>query len=147
MDGRLSVSTTGATANTAAATTTLMKNAQRQLSRSVSTPPRIAPVVNPAAISEPLRPSARARCGPSGNDVVSSDRAAGVTIAVASPCATRALISSTGSWASPPASDDAPSSAMPATNIRRRPNRSAIRPKNRVNPAAHKANPVAIHCR
>lgn len=36
---------------------------------------------------------------------------------------------------------------MPARNIRLRPNRSATRPKNSVNPAAHRANAVMIHCR
>jgi hypothetical protein len=145
--GRLSLSTTGATANTTTATTTLRKNADRQLTRSVRSPPRIAPVVNPAAISAPFSPSARSRRGPSGKAVVSSERAAGVTIAVASPCSTRAVIRTSGVPAKPPATEEMPSRAMPSRNSRRRPKRSPIRPNNSVNPAANSANDVAIHCR
>lgn len=47
--------------------------------------------------------------------------------------------------ASPPTTDAAPSSASPAMNSRLRPSRSATRPKNRVNDAAHTANAVTIH--
>ena len=53
-----------------------------------------------------------------------------MTIAVAAPCATRALISSTDSCARPPTRDETPSRAIPSRNSRRRPNRSAILPKN-----------------
>ena len=145
--GRLSAITKGATASTAIATTTLTKNAQRQLSTSVSSPPSTAPVVNPAAISAPLSPSARSRSGPSANVVVSSDSAAGMTAAVASPWPARAASSSAGESARPPTSEETPSSAIPSRNSRRRPNRSAIRPNSSVKPAAQSANDVAIHCR
>ncbi len=145
--GRDSLITLGATSRTARTTGTLMKNAHRQDSRSVSTPPRTAPAVNPLDISAPLRPSAFARSGPSGNEVVSSDSPAGVTAAVASPWRTRAVISVCGFCASPPRTEAAPSTARPPRKSRRRPNRSATRPKNSVKPAAHSANDVAIHCR
>ena len=46
---------------------------------------------------------ARVRSGPSGKPVVMRDSAAGATIAAPAPCTTRAAISSTGSWARPPA--------------------------------------------
>jgi hypothetical protein len=89
MAGLLSARTAGAMRSTAAATGTLMKNAHRQLSRSVSSPPRMAPVVKPAAMSEPLSPRALSRKGPSGKEFSSSDRAAGTTMAVAMPCPTQ----------------------------------------------------------
>lgn len=76
-------STNGATTVTVMATMTLMKNAHLQETASVRSPPRTAPVVNPAAMSAPFSPSARERAGPSGNIVVISDSAAGVTIAIA----------------------------------------------------------------
>ena len=47
-----------------------------------------------------------------GDIVVMSDSAAGVTIAVAMPCPTRAARSSTGSVASPPAREETPSSTI-----------------------------------
>lgn len=143
--GLLSASTTGAISNTAIATGTLMKNAQRQLRRSVSRPPRIAPVVKPAAMREPFRPRALSRRGPSGNASRSRASAAGTTIAVATPWPTRATSSSAGSAARPPAKEEIPSSAMPRRKSLRRPARSAIRPKRSVRPAAHRANAVAIH--
>ena len=103
--------------------------------------------MKPAAISAPLRPSARSRSGPSAKAVVSSDSAAGMTAAVARPWPARAASSSAGESARPPTSDETPSSAIPARNSRRRPNRSAIRPNSSVKPAAQSANEVAIHCR
>ncbi len=145
--GRDSLMTVGATRRTARATGTLMKNAHRHDSRSVSRPPRMAPVVNPADISAPFRPRAFSRSGPSGNDVVSRDRPAGVTAAVARPWKTRAAISTSGFCARPPTSEATPSTARPPRNSRRRPNRSATRPNSRVKPAAHRANAVPIHCR
>ena len=75
-----------------------------------------------------------------------SDSAAGVTIAVAMPCPTRAASSRTGSVASPPAREETPSSTIPIMNRRLRPNRSATRPKKSVNPAAQSAKEVTIHC-
>lgn len=129
---------------TATAATPLMKNAHRHDSRSVNSPPKMAPVVNPAAISDPFSPNARSRSGPSGNDVVSSDKAAGVTIAVAIPWASRAVNSTAGSVAKPPAREDPPSKTIPVRKRRLRPNTSAAGPNISVNPAAHSAKVVAI---
>ena len=139
-------STTGAITITARATATLMKNAHLHEIVPVSRPPKIAPPVKPAAMRAPLSPSAFDRAGPSGNIVVISDSAAGVTIAVANPCPIRATIISEVPWARPPAKEEMPSSTIPVRNRRLRPKRSAIRPKNSVNPAAHSAKAVTIHC-
>ncbi|CAM5228030.1 hypothetical protein SCALM49S_06891 [Streptomyces californicus] len=145
--GRESVIADGASATTRAATGTLTKKAQRQESRSVRRPPRIAPAVNPADIRAPLSPSARSRSGPSRNAVVSSASPAGVTAAVASPCSTRAVRSTSGEVARPPRAEERPRTAMPPTNRFLRPTRSATRPKRSVNPAAASAKDVAIHWR
>lgn len=145
--GRESVITAGARETTRAATGTLTKNAQRQESRSVSSPPRMAPAVNPADISAPLSPRARSRRGPSLKAVVSSASPAGVTAAVASPCNTLATSSTSGEVARPPRAEERPRTTMPARNSRLRPTRSAIRPKSSVKPAAASANAVAIHWR
>ncbi|OHO53482.1 hypothetical protein HMPREF2635_09100 [Corynebacterium sp. HMSC035E02] len=75
---------------------TLMKNTQRHETVPVRPSPSTAPVVKPAAMSAPLRPSTRDRAGPSGNMVVISAIAAGVTMAVAMPCPTRAPSSTAG---------------------------------------------------
>ncbi len=139
--------TSGATARISSATGTLSRNAQRQLNSPVSSPPISAPAVNPPESSAPLRPSARARSGPSGNTVVSRESAAGVAIAAANPCSTRAVSSVPGRSATPPSSDAAVSSTSPARKSRRRPNRSATRPKSRVKPAAGSANAVPIQAR
>lgn len=56
----------------------------------------MAPAVNPADISAPLRPRARPRSGPSLKAVVSSASPAGVTAAVARPCNTLATSSASG---------------------------------------------------
>ena len=144
--GRESAITDGARATTSAATGTLTKKAQRQDSRSVSSPPRIAPAVNPADIRAPLRPRARSRRGPSLKAVVSSASPAGVTAAVARPCRTRAVSSTSGRW-----------------RVRRARRRARGRPsadeqvlaadevgdpaEEQVNPAAASAKEVAIHWR
>ncbi len=143
--GRESVMTDGARATTRAATGTLMKKAQRQESRSVRSPPRIAPAVKPADISAPLRPRARSRSGPSLNAVVSRASPAGVTAAVARPWRTRAVSRTSGEVASPPSAEERPRTTMPPTKRRLRPTRSAMRPNRRVNPAAARAKAVAIH--
>ncbi len=70
-----------------------------------------------------------------------------VTAAVASPWSTRAVSNISGDVAKPPSAEEAPRRAMPPRNSRLRPNRSAIRPKSRVKPAAVSANAVATHCR
>ena len=61
------------------------------------------PVVAPAAVVAGQIAGARFRAGPSGFIVVSSDSAAGETIAPAAPRTTRAVIRMTGHCARPPA--------------------------------------------
>ncbi len=116
-----------------------MKNAARQLSRLTRAPPTSAPTVKPPDSSAPLRPRTRARVAPSVNVVVSSDRPAGIVIAVAKPCSTRAVRSIPGPAAKPPSNEAPVSRAMPDRNSRRRPNRSANRPNRRAKPAAGSA--------
>jgi len=60
--------------------------------------------------------SARWRAAPSALVVVSSDSAAGETIAPAAPCTIRAMISMTGHCASPQASDAIPNRARPTAS-------------------------------
>ena len=86
------------------------------------------------------------RCGPSGKLVVIRDRAAGATRAAPTPWTTREAISSTGSWASPPASEASEKAISPVTNIRRRPNRSAARPPRMSSPPKVIAYAVTTHC-
>jgi hypothetical protein len=74
------------------------------------------------------------------------DSAAGATSAAPAPCTAREIISRTGSWASPPASEAAEKMSSPAANIRRRPNRSAARPPRISKPPKVIAYPVTTHC-
>src|SRR5580692_9384140 len=93
----------GARAAAARPTGTLTRNTARQLVNSTSTPPRTWPETKPTEEIAPYRPMARVRSAPSGKLVVMRDSAAGATIAAPAPWMTRAVISSTGSWARPPA--------------------------------------------
>ncbi|HEV8561985.1 MAG TPA: hypothetical protein VGR06_37165 [Actinophytocola sp.] len=121
------------------ATGTLMKKAARQPSRLTRAPPTSAPTVKPPESRAPLKPRTRSRVAPSAKVVVSSDSAAGIVIAVARPCSTRAARSSSGLAATPPSSEAPVSRTMPERNSLRRPNRSASRPNSRVKPAAGSA--------
>ena len=88
---------------------------------------------------------ARVRSAPSGKPVVMRDSAAGATMAAPAPCTTRAAISSTGSWARPPARLARANAISPMTNMRRRPRRSAARPPRIRRPPNEMAYPVTIH--
>ena len=127
-------------------TGTLTRNTARQLVNCTSTPPRTWPATKPTEETAPYRPMARVRSGPSGKPVVMRDSAAGATMAAPAPCTTRAAISSTGSWASPPARLASENATRPATNMRRRPSRSAARPPRIRRPPNEMAYPVTIHC-
>src|SRR6202021_1602724 len=118
----------GARAAAARPTGTLTRNTARQLVNCTSTPPRTWPATKPTEETAPYRPMARVRSGPSGKLVVMRDSAAGATIAAPAPWMTRAAISSTGSWARPPARLARANATSPTMNIRRRPSRSAARP-------------------
>jgi hypothetical protein len=106
----------------------------RQPGPAVRTPPSSTPAAEASPPTAPQAPSAALRSLPSLNAVVRIERAAGSDIAAPMPCARRAPTSMPDVWANPPASDDAPSTIVPARSIRRRPNRSAARPPSNMNP-------------
>ena len=106
----------------------LTRNTARQPKYWVSSPPATMPAVAPAAVVACQIASARFRAAPSALVVVSSESAAGDTIAPAAPCTIRAMISITGHCASPHASDATANRTRPAASSRRRPSRSASRP-------------------
>ena len=112
----------------------------------MSTPPATIPVVAPAAVVACQIDSARARAGPSGLVVVSSDSAAGDTIAPAAPCTSRATISITGHSESPATREAIANQTSPAASSRRRPSRSASRPPASSSEPNVSAYPVTIHC-
>jgi hypothetical protein len=127
-------------------TGTLTRKTARQLVNCTRTPPRTWPATKPTEETAPYRPMARVRSGPSGKPVVMRDSAAGATMAAPAPCMTRAAISSTGSLASPPARLARENAIRPATNMRRRPSRSAARPPRIRRPPNEMAYPVTTHC-
>jgi hypothetical protein len=112
----------------------LTRKIQRQLSASVSTPPSTSPTLNPADALAANTPRARLRSAPSGNVVAMIDTAAGTVSAAPTPCSPRATTSGAAEGARPQASDIAPNATSPATNMRRRPSRSAARPPSRRKP-------------
>ena len=79
-------------------------------------------------------PIAVPRCR-AGNVAVMIESVAGFISAAPTPCTTRAPISISGPPASPHASDAAVNTARPATNISRRPSRSASLPPVSMNAA------------
>ena len=138
--------TAGARAAAISPTGTLTRNTARQLVNWTRTPPSTWPETKPMEETAPYRPMARVRSGPSGKLVVMSESAAGATMAAPAPWMTRAAISSTGSWARPPARLARENAIRPAMNIRRRPSRSAARPPRMSRPPNEMAYPVTIHC-
>ena len=89
---------------------------------------------------------ARVRRGPGGKLVVISESAAGATSAAPAPCTILDATSSTGSPASPPASEARENTTRPTTNMRRRPSMSAARPPRISSPLKAMAYPVTTHC-
>src|SRR5690349_16895342 len=69
----------GVAATTTAAIGRLMKKIQDQLRYDVRTPPRRTPAAPPLPDAAPQMPRATLRSRPSGNVVISIDRAAGVS--------------------------------------------------------------------
>ena len=108
-------------------TGTLSRNPTRHESVSVSTPPRIRPMLVPIPASAPYAAIAPVRCGPSGKLVESSASVEGASSAAPRPWTARAAIIPSGDWARPTASDAAVKIAIPSMNIRRRPARSPAR--------------------
>ncbi len=86
------------------------------------------------------------RRGPGGKLVVISDSAAGATSAAPAPCTILDATSSTGSPASPPASEAREKTTRPTMKMRRRPSMSAARPPRISSPLKAMAYPVTTHC-
>src|ERR1700730_7128766 len=86
------------------------------------------------------------RRGPAGKLVVISDSAAGPPGAAPAPCTILEAISSTGSPASPPASEAREKTRRPTMKMRRRPTMSAPRPPRISSPLNAMAYPVTTHC-
>jgi hypothetical protein len=124
----------------------LTRNTARQPRYWVSSPPATIPAVAPAAVVACQMDSARFRAGPSGFVVVSSDSAAGETIAPAAPWTIRAMISMTGHWASPQASEASANRVSPTISRRRWPSWSARRPPTSSSEPNVSVYPVTIHC-
>src|SRR5262245_61059963 len=131
---RLSGTMRGVSASTAAPIGTLTKNTQRQLKTCTIRPPSSSPIAPPAPAIAPHTASARLRSCPSAKVVRMIDSAAGETSAPPSPC--RPLAASSMPWdCETPQTNEAPEkSAIPATNSRLLPSRSASRPPSKRNP-------------
>ena len=111
-----------------------MKKIHSQPRPSVIGPPISHAAVPPMAPVEPQTPSALLRSGPSGKVVMTIDSAVGVIIAAATPCTTRAVSSAVLVPARPAPSEARANRIVPATNMRRRPSRSAARPPSSSRP-------------
>lgn len=118
---RDSVSSAGAAARTATAARVSSPIVERQPRVSVRVPPTTMPTVNPSESKVPLMPSARSRCGPSGNVVVSRDMPVGTMAAAPSPWSARPVRKAPGFHANVASSEAAPKTASPVRNSRRRP--------------------------
>src|SRR5215469_6806564 len=126
---------------------TLTKNTQRQDRYVVSTPPRTSPTAAPAMLTAAYTPMARLRGGPSGNVVVTRDRAAGATMAPPTPWIARAVSSQAWVVANPPNSEAAANKRTPAMNTRRRPRMSPARPPSSSRPPKVSAYALTTHSR
>jgi hypothetical protein len=111
----------------------------------VSIPPSSTPAAPPDPATAPQTPSALLRSAPSVKIVVTSDRAAGETIAAPRPCTARAITSHVSVCASPPASEASANRMMPAMNISRRPIRSAMRPPRSRKPPKVRVYALTTH--
>src|SRR6266496_3409654 len=103
---RLSRSSHGDTAITAAPTGTLMKKTHDHERYDVSTPPTRTPAAAPLPEAAPQMPSARFRSRPSRKVVIRIESAAGASSAPPSPCAARKATSETSDHARPQRSEE-----------------------------------------
>ncbi len=87
------------------------------------------------------------RSGPSRKLVVSSASVDGAAIAAPTPCSARAASSQAGDCASPPSIEANVNSAMPATNVRRRPRMSPARAPSSSSPPKLSAYAFCTHDR
>ena len=96
-------------------------------------PPARIPIPDDSPATAPQIPSARARSEPV-NVVVSVESAAGSINAAPMPWTSLATTNTPELPASPPVSDPTPTSAVPMSRTRLRPNRSARRPPSSIRP-------------
>ena len=123
-----------AAAITATPIGTLTKKIHSQERYWVRMPPSSSPTAAPPAAIAPQTASAFVRCSPSRKVVVMMDSAAGETNAAPKPWRARAPINIVSEVASPLSRDANAKIAVPATNSRRRPIRSAMRPPSSRKP-------------
>ena len=109
------------------------KKTQRQ-PISVSSPPITSPSEKPVAPVAVKIESALLRAGPSANDVVMIESAAGAVNAALTPLTNRVAIRNVPSFASPPSIDATTNTPSAIRNTRRRPSRSAARPPSSRKP-------------
>src|SRR3954454_17533494 len=113
---------------------TLTNSTHSQPAYSVRRPPNSTPAAPPEPATAPHTPNARLRSAPSAKVVVTIESAAGERMAAPRPWTARAATSQPGLWARPPASEASEKRMRPATNTRRRPSRSAMRPPSSRKP-------------
>ncbi len=94
----------------------------------MSAPPRRRPNAPPVPAIAPKTPNAFPRSAGSVNVVVSSESAAGASIAAKTPCSARADTSIPNDCAEPPSADALAKPSRPAMNVHLRPKRSEMRP-------------------
>ena len=100
----------------------------------MSRPPASRPTAAPPMLIAAYTPIARLRGWPSGNVVVTSDRAVGATTAAPTPCRARAPSSHASAVANPPSSEATENRMSPAMNTRLRPRMSPARPPSSSRP-------------
>ena len=117
---------------------TLTKKIASQPRPSVSTPPTSGPTATAAPVVAPHSPSAVPRSGPWKATARSASAVANMS-APPTPWSARARLSMSGEPASPQSRDAAVKIAIPVTNTRRRPIRSATDPPVSRNAASASA--------
>src|SRR5918994_3986107 len=137
----------GARSAAAMPTGTLTNSTHSQPAHSVSMPPSRTPTAPPEPATAPQTPIALLRSEPSANSTVTSESAAGESSAAPRPWTARAATSQPALCASPPASDAAANRIRPATNRRRRPRMSAIRPPRSRKPPNTSTYALTTHDR
>src|SRR5580693_1076637 len=124
----------------------LMYRPQRQDRYDVSAPPSSSPTAAPAPAMAPYTPNALPRSFGSVKVVVSSDSAAGASIAANTPWQARAVTSISKLTDAPPIAEATAKPVRPVRNIRCRPTRSASRPQNSSRLPNDSEYAVTIHC-
>jgi len=130
----------------APAKTRLMYRHHRHDRYEVSAPPSSSPTAAPAPAMEPKIPKALPRSFESLNVVVSSDSAAGASIAANTPWHARAVTSIAKLTEAPPTAEATAKPTRPVRNITFRPIRSASRPQNSSRLPNDSEYAVTTHC-